>query len=50
MRTISSLLLSAALFTFTGGGLFLLADAPAVAQEAASANFGVAPQYDTTHV
>ena len=50
MRTISSLLLSAALFTFTGGGLFLLADAPAVAQDAASANFGVAPQYDTTHV
>lgn len=50
MRAISSLTLSAALFTFVGGGLFLLSGTPAAAQEAVSANVGVAPQYDTTHV
>jgi predicted enzyme related to lactoylglutathione lyase len=50
MRTISSLTLSAALLTFTGGGLFFASETPAVAQEAISPNVGVAPQYDTTHV
>jgi predicted enzyme related to lactoylglutathione lyase len=50
VRTISSLILSAALSTFTAGGLFLLPQAPAVAQDAASQGFSVGPQYDTTHV
>jgi predicted enzyme related to lactoylglutathione lyase len=50
MRTFSSLTLSAALFTFVGSGLFLLSQAPAVAQEAASADYGVGAQYDTTHI
>lgn len=49
MRTLSSSLLSAALLTFAAGGFFLLPEAPAVAQEAAS-GFSVGAQYDTTHV
>jgi hypothetical protein len=50
MRTYSSLKLSAALFTFVGGGLFFLPQAPAMAQEAVSSDYGVGAQYDTTHV
>jgi predicted enzyme related to lactoylglutathione lyase len=50
MRTISSFALFAALFTFTGGGLFLLSATPAIAQQAVPANVAVGPQYDTTHV
>jgi predicted enzyme related to lactoylglutathione lyase len=50
MRTISSLIFSAALLTFTGSGLFFLPQAAASAQETASENFAVGAQYDTTHV
>jgi predicted enzyme related to lactoylglutathione lyase len=50
MRTLRSFAFSAALFTFSGGGLFFLPGTAAVAQEAASASVGVGPQYDTTHV
>jgi predicted enzyme related to lactoylglutathione lyase len=50
MRAISSLTLSAALFTFVSGGLFFLPGTTAIAQVAVPANLGVAPQYDTTHV
>jgi predicted enzyme related to lactoylglutathione lyase len=50
MRKLSSMVFSAALFTFTGGGLFSLSTTSVLARDAVAANVAVAPQYDTTHV
>jgi len=51
MRTIKSLLLTAALLAVGNVGLFALSAAPAYARtNAATSNFAVGPQYDTTHV